>query len=563
MRMLSLTLISFCAISVLQARELPTIYGDFPISRQFIRELLAGDSSESYASTQTTILDSLVGDGYFGAEVKFSPPDSFSVEAGDHYRVSAQRWLGDSTAIPASLFAEFPLHEGGRFEFWQIDEAAATILTWAEENGLPFARMEVDSLSIDHTAEVVTPHLRIQSGPSIAISFVQFEGNAISHEKLLLRESRLRLGSLYKESRIQQARRRLSQLEYLRRVEYPRIIIDDQGRSGLLVNVEENRLSRLDIVAGLSPAGEGESQSVTGLVDLQLLNLFGTGRRGKVFWQKPASGVQELALAWREAWIAGTPLRADLSFAQRVEDTLFVTRRYGIRAGYPVSATVELFAGVASEELLADSGTAAQLSIVPTQTKLAETGFIVDTRDHTTNPRGGIRFESSAATGARTTDRPPLGSTKTEFTQRRASADAEFYRELFPFWVLAIASHGRATLSDEPEIPVSDLYKVGGARTFRGYREEQFLGSQVAWGSIEARYWLGPASRIAMFGDFGLVIRQARVENGLVNSEIRRASYGAGLRLETGIGVWGVDYGIAGGTSPLNGQLHVSLLSLF
>lgn len=563
MRKLPFTLLLFCAIGVVHTRELPVIYGDSPISRQFIRDLLTSDSSESYSFSVAKLSDSLVADGYLGASVEFTTPDSLRIEARDRYKVSVPRWLGDSTAISSSLFAEFPLRKGDRFEFWQIDESAATILTWAEENGLPFARLEVDSLSIDHASRTVTPHLRIQSGPSIAISFVQFEGNAISQDKLLLRESRLRLGSLYKESRIQQARRRLSQLEYLRRVEYPQIIIDDQGRSGLLVNVEENRLSRLDIVAGLAPAAEGETQSVTGLVDLQLLNLFGTGRRGKVFWQRPASGVQELALAWREAWIAGTPLRADLSFAQRVEDTLYVTRRYGVRAGYPVSATVELFAGVASEELLADSGTAAQLSIVPTQTKLAETGFIVDTRDHTTNPRGGIRFESSAATGARTTDRPPIGSTETEFTQRRATADAEFYRELFPFWVLCVTSHGRATLSDEPEIPVSDLYKVGGARTLRGYREEQFLGSQVAWGSVEARYWLGPASRLALFGDFGIVVRDFRIADELLSTEIRRASYGAGLRLETGIGIWGVDYGIAGGTSPLNGQLHVSLLSLF
>ncbi len=545
------------------ARELPIIIGKFPFSRQYILEVLEKDSSKSFDCAIASLTDSLVSDAYFSADVHLILPDSLSIEAGNRYRIVAPRWLGDSTVITPELFAKIPLQEGSKFEFWQIEVSAALLLEWCEENGLPFVRLEVDSLAIDYAAHTVAPYLHIQSGPSIAITFVHFEDNVISQEKLLLRESRVRLGSLYKESRIRQARRRLSQLEYLRRVEYPQIMIDEQGRSGLLVKVEENRLSRLDVVAGLAPAAEGESQTLTGLVDLQLLNLFGTGRRGKVYWQKPASGVQELALAWREPWIAGTPLRADLSFAQRVEDTLYVTRRYGVRAGYPVSATVELFGGLASEELLADSGTAAQLNIVPSQTSLVETGFVVDTRNHLTNPRGGLRFETSAATGARTTDSPPEGSTKTEFTQRRAAADGEYYRELFPFWILAVTAHGRATISDEPEIPASDLYKVGGARTLRGYREEQFLGSQVAWGSLEARYWLGPASRFALFGDFGEIVRKSRLLDETTTTTIRRAAYGVGMRLETGIGIWGVDYGIAGGTSPLNGQLHVSLLSLF
>ncbi|MCB9356994.1 MAG: BamA/TamA family outer membrane protein [Calditrichaeota bacterium] len=541
----------------------PVIVNDSPISTALIRDIAASDSSQEWSETVAALTDSLLSRGFFGATAVYGPGDTLQVRAGSLCSTRFIRWFGDSTSIPPELFRLMPLAVGRDFEFRQVDASAGILLDWCDENGFPFARLDVDSIVPQDSDRVVDLFLNFRSGPQIALAFVRFEGNSITRERTLLKESRLRTGSLYRQSRVTLARRRLSQLEYLRRVGVPKLVINDSGQSGLLIPVEESRMSRLDIVAGLAPAREGEAQSVAGRADLQLLNLFGSGRRAKIFWQRPASGVQELALAWREVWIAGTPFRADLSFAQRVEDTLYVTRKYGARLGYPLSVSLEVFGGVSREELLADEATAEFLGLATHQTLFWESGIVVDTRDHLTNPRGGIRFETSVATGERKTDAPPAGSHLTSFTQRRAESDAEINAEVLPYWILHTEGHARAIVSDEPEVPLPDLYRVGGARSMRGFREEQFLGSQVAWGAFEVRNWLGPSSRVAGFGDFGAIFREKIVDGRTTSATILRAAYGVGLRLETGIGVWGIDYGIAGGTSPLNGQLHVSLLSLF
>lgn len=542
--------------------ELPAIVNRSGLPNRVIRAVLEADSSIGRDDAINVLQDSMLARGYFGATVEMTG-ETLRVAAGNRYEIAGVRWLGDSSMIDPMAYARVPLQQGREFEFWQVSESANALLDWCEESGLPFARVEVDSFELDHTSGRVTPHLRISSGPHVAISFVNFEGNEISQNRLLLRESRLTIGSLYRESRISLAKRRLSQLEYLRRVSNPKLVVDEHGRSGLVIPVEESKLSRLDAVAGLAPAAEGESQTVTGLADLQLLNLFGSGRRAKVFWRRPSSRVQEIALAWREVWAAGTPFWADLSFAQRVEDTLYVTRRFGGRVGYPVSANLEVYGGIAREELLADSSTARQLGLTTNETTLWETGFAVDTRNHMSNPRSGVKFETSIANGLRRTDVPPRGSSKRQFTQRRVSTDVEFNMEVRPYWIAHISGHGRAITSDEPQVPTPDLVRVGGARTLRGYREEQFLGSQVAWGTLEGRYWLGSLSRVAIFGDFGAISREIRSEESKASVTALKAAYGFGLRMETGLGVWGIDYGIAGGTSPLNGQLHVSLLSLF
>ncbi len=520
------------------------------------------DTTKGISEIEQVLVDSLVSQGYFAASTRLQG-DTIFVDSGARFRLVPARMFGDSALLASTLLSQLLIMQNALYESWRIESSAEDILLWCEKNGYPYARVELDSLSLDLESELVTPYLKFSAGPRITIEYIEFSGNKISQAKLLARESRLKIGSEYDEGLASQARRRLSQLEYIRSVSDPRIVVNDEGKSGVLFDVSENKLSRIDIVAGLTPKTNDEAQTVTGLIDLQFLNLFGTGRRGKVFWQRPAGGVQQLALAWRESWIAGTPLHSDLSFEQRVEDTLYVTRKYGVRFGIPVSASTELFSGVSREELLADSVTAVALGFVTNQTLLYEVGAAVDTRDHLTNPRGGIRFESTAARGYRTTDEPPLGSDKTKFEQQRATVDVEVNREVFPFWIANFSGHARILASDEPRIQTADLYRLGGARTLRGYREEQFLGERIAWATVEARYWLGQSSRFALFSDWGAVSINSESGGAAGKDWDPHLAYGIGLRLETGIGVWGVDYGIATGDSPLNGQLHVSLLSLF
>ncbi|MBL0060129.1 MAG: BamA/TamA family outer membrane protein [bacterium] len=527
-----------------------------------LRKWIPIDTASEIAKAEQVLYDTLISQGYFAAETERSS-DTLFIDSGTKFSLAPARIFGDSAVVAPAQYSQFLIMYEAPFESWRVEASVEELLSWCENNGYPYAQVELDSMSLDFANNSVTPFLKLSAGPRITLEYIEFSGNEISQTKLLERESRLRIGSVFNEVRAKHARRRLSQLEYISAVSDPRIIVNDEGKSGLLFDVIESKLSRIDIVAGLTPKTEGEAQTVTGLIDLQFLNLFGTGRRGKVYWQRPSSGVQQLALAWREAWIGGTPLHADLSFEQRVEDTLYVTRKYGIRVGLPVSATTEIFTGISREELLADSATAATLGFVTNQTLLYEIGVTVDTRDHLTNPRGGIRFETTAARGHRATDDSPLGSDKTKFELQRATVDFEVNREVFPFWIANVSGHARILTSDEPRIQVADMYKLGGARTLRGFREEQFFGEQIAWTTIEARYWLGQSSRFAFFSDWGAVANNS--ESGGLDERAWDAhlAYGLGLRLETGIGIWGVDYGIATDNSPLNGQLHVSLLSLF
>ena len=106
-------------------------------------------------------------------------------------------------------------------------------------------------------------------------------------------------------------------------------------------------------------------------------------------------------------------------------------------------------------------------------------------------------------------------------------------------------------------MPFSDLFRVGGATTLRGYRENQFRGASVGWLNIEYRFITGKISRLFLFSDVGFI--SDRQQQG----DISRYSYGAGIRASTAIGQIGIDFGIGEGDSFTNGKIHLSLNGAF
>jgi outer membrane protein assembly factor BamA len=78
--------------------------------------------------------------------------------------------------------------------------------------------------------------------------------------------------------------------------------------------------------------------------------------------------------------------------------------------------------------------------------------------------------------------------------------------------------------------------------------------------NLEYRYLLGRRSRAFVFADAGMYQRRER-DRGLIRED--KIGYGFGIRLETRLGVMGVDYGLARGDDLIQGKVHVGLVNRF
>jgi outer membrane protein insertion porin family len=144
---------------------------------------------------------------------------------------------------------------------------------------------------------------------------------------------------------------------------------------------------------------------------------------------------------------------------------------------------------------------------------------------------------------------------------KRLTFDLEVFVALAKQQVLASSFHGRDFSSSLVE--QADLFRVGGASSLRGYRENQFLGSRLAWSSVEYRFLTGGRSFVYGFVDGGYVQVPSRAEAGLVHSEITRVGYGAGVRLDTGIGLLTVGLALGEGDTFRTAKLHFRLANEF
>jgi outer membrane protein assembly factor BamA len=187
-----------------------------------------------------------------------------------------------------------------------------------------------------------------------------------------------------------------------------------------------------------------------------------------------------------------------------------------------------------------------------------------NTLDDPISPRNGVHYRTQYTTGRKKNLGPDFlivdEDWKSEVNTRRIEIDAEILLPVLTKQILYFGLHGREVRTGDTYIPVSDQIRFGGTRTIRGYDEDAFRGHLAAWMNNEYRYLIGRRSWAFIFCDIGHYERKEK------SRDIFRATklgYGFGIRLETRIGLLGVDFGLGEGDSLLNAKIHVGLMSWF
>jgi hemolysin activation/secretion protein len=144
-----------------------------------------------------------------------------------------------------------------------------------------------------------------------------------------------------------------------------------------------------------------------------------------------------------------------------------------------------------------------------------------------------------------------------QLTVGRAEADLQWTAAAAARQTVDIAGHVRLLASSERPVPRADQYYLGGAATLRGYFEQQFVASQLAWASVEYRWSPAMGFECYPFCDAGYLRDRDR------GPDRYKAGYGAGFRLQTRIGRFQLDYGLGQGDRPLDGKVHLLLKSDF
>jgi outer membrane protein assembly factor BamA len=485
--------------------------------------------------------------------------------AGKPARIGGWRIEGDSVLAEERLIRSLP-GRGTRFNRAAVDRAAAAILLSHENSGYPFC--VVTPLALAAESGFVYPSFHVEAGPKVEVSFLEFAGKPGTRPELLERVAGFSRGS-YAGAAVAIWRQRLEQsglvlVDSEALVETPTPGQDLSGGYGVRFWVTGRRVNSASGVAGYSP----DDKRLTGLLQVSFRNLFDSGRRLEAGWQSAYSRTS-YRLSYTEPWVLGTAIDVTASARQRVVDTTSAQTNLALSADARAATwtTVSFETGY---DRFADvlSGTNAEVV-------WAGTGVVLDSRDFPANPRKGVRLSALTSVGNRSVTQTPSAirsgrglcgqpqlSSLAYLAADSVRSDVVTHVELGIVGALPVGrsfawlnSLGLRAVYSAASLTESELYRLGGPGTVRGYREDEFVSNRLGWFSTEFRYRLDRTSSVYPFTDVG-VCRDS------LDWQVK-PGYGIGTRVATRVGVLGFDYGVAFQDNPLRGKVHLSYDLMF
>lgn len=476
--------------------------------------------------------------------------------------------ISDSTDFE-DIAESFDFLEGRIFNKTELEEVISQQLKYLEDNGFPFSSVRVNSISFtsDTLEEEYFADLNIVINKNLksSIDRIEIKGNTKTNDDVIVRELRLNTGELYSQKEIDELPAKLNRLRFFEPVELPQFYIASDNQGVLQINVSEKQTNNFDGIIGYIPANKpNEKGFITGLINISLRNIFGTGRSAAIRWQKLNQFSQDLELKYLEPWFLSLPFNIGLGFNQRKQDTLYVQRKFEGLVEFLATETITASLQLGTETIIPTESTGNIFTVYNSSALVTGLNLKIDTRDDPYAPTEGILFNNTYSYSKKKINGPQQfisPGLNTNFNLQRILVGLDFFYLLFSKQVMALKLNGHELQGSFYE--VSDLFRLGGTNSIRGYREDQFLGSRIFWSNLEYRLLLARRTYTYLFFDTGYYLVKENAERKITKQEAFIIGYGLGLNIETALGVIGVSFALAKGDSFSDGKIHFGLISEF
>lgn len=528
------------------------------IANKILREL----SSNGYYFAQINSIETIIID---------SINIGFLVNVNEDLPVtiSSINCIADDNSDIKFLQNKFQLILGQTLSRREFEEVINSTLNYFEDNGYPFIKIVVqsvnfhfDSLLNQRKADIL---LKLDKGILSRIDLIEIIGNESTKDYVINRELRLTKGDLYSQKKIEELPNRLNRLRFFEPVKTPSFYINNKDEGVLVIEIKEKQTNNFDGIIGyIPPAPNEQTGYVTGLVNISLRNLFGTGRAAALKWNKFGRKSQELDLKYIEPWLFNYPFNISANLYQRIQDTTFVQMRFESAFEYLATETISASLIIGTESVIPTERTKPIFTVFNSSLLTTGLSFRLDNRDDPYSPTEGILFRNTYLFSKKKINGPEeflTSTTEKEINLQKFISDFEIYYSFFSRQVAALSFHLRELKGKSFEN--SDLFKFGGTNSLRGYREEQFLGNRLLWSNIEYRFLLTPRTFVFAFYDLGYYLREGNSKRNISKSESLLYGYGVGLNIETGIGVLAVSFALGKEDSFSDGKIHFGIVNEF
>ncbi|MCF6352520.1 MAG: BamA/TamA family outer membrane protein [Cyclobacteriaceae bacterium] len=447
----------------------------------------------------------------------------------------------------------------------EIGKLLVKIIEESDYSGYPFAQAKLDSVIIDKNQ--LFAKVNYIPGPQIKHAKLELDSTSFVKTEYLAAYLNIKEGELFDSRKIRDISKKIEQLPYAKLDGLPNIKFEHKSCKVKLklIPVKSNQV---DGLIGLAP-NQLNKLLVTGYVNLELDNLFKSGKRLVFKWRQFGVQSQSLKAKYSHTNLFKSPIDVSGEFDLFKQDTSFINRNFYLNIGFlQANYSVDFTTSFISSRLLSPTNAAGinDLQLIDFNTRYYGVRFTKQQFDHKINPRKGWRTLASFNVGSKkilTTSFVPAevyDSLELQALQGTLSITTEMAVPLSKL-VVAYSKIEAGTLASNGELFTNDLYRLGGVNSVRGFNELEIYASSYMMLQLESRLLLSENSRLFAFADF------AFTDNQVINLTNNYIGIGAGLLLDTPSGVIQLVYAVGKSSkqslSLAESKIHIGYVAQF
>lgn len=527
--------------------------------------------SEAITRATEKIKSLYISQGYFLAEVGNQTSESgskinllFHIRENSKARVGEFRFQGNKLFSEDYLKQKMILKTNGLFTQSLLEQDIEQVLKLYDQTGYPYCQILPSELSLDEAGKV-SFSLKIIEGPQVKIQKIIFEDVREGSSPILQKALGIKSGETFSGLRVEKSLKRLSKIASLKETpSYKLESTPDVQLANLRLKVKEEKNNSLEGILGYTPAPAGRKSSGAwvGKINFIFSNFLGGLREAQIKWERKDLFSSNLGFSYQQRYLFNLPLAAKISFWQKDQDTSYIQTTVRTECGYSWNEHLNSALELGWERVIPEKDSQAIFPI--SQKYTLGTIFSLDYLDFNYNPTKGIYYQlqlsyASQKNHATSNYTPP----KYQNHNLTSVIKLQNFIPTFDHQCLMVAANWGKIQSDEKIVPLFNQFKLGGISNLRGFREDQFSGSEVFWSNLEYRFLLSQLSRFSIFTDYGYFSRYTQENNNLKKISGNKFGYGFGLRVESKIGLWGIDFGWGEADKLSQGKVHIGVVNRF
>ncbi|MBC7866359.1 MAG: BamA/TamA family outer membrane protein [Gloeobacteraceae cyanobacterium ES-bin-316] len=440
----------------------------------------------------------------------------------------------------------------------QLQTLQERLLSYYERQGYPFASVFLDSIQLK--SDSMSAVLKIDKAVLYHIDSIRMYGKVKLSKKFLQRYFDIPNGSIYNKEKLQQVDKRMLELPFLTPAQPSDLTMLGSG-SVLNLYANPKRSSQINFLLGFLPASSENSKlQITGDVNLDLKNMFGTAEEILLKWQQLQPKSPRLNLGYTQPYVFNSPFGINFLFDLFKKDSNFlqVNALAGVQYNLSANQNGRLFLQLQNNTLLSgavDTNLIKMQKELPPNVDVSAVNVGINyellATNYRYNPRKGNEINLVSVVGIKNirqnTDiiniKDPsfnyaglYDSIKPRSYQLRVKLTASHYFPVSKASTVKTTLHGGYYMS--PNIFRNELFQIGGYKLLRGFNEESIYASQYAVFSAEYRYLVSLNSYLFGFTDIGLV--KNKYQSVDVNNQL--VGIGLGILYETKAGLLNLSY---------------------